>query len=215
MLRPVAVTLLLAVLSASTPQNYSSRDDAYYAERAVGAYVYVLVTHSGIMGNGSGSCIDDYHVLTAAHLMHTDDSVLSVGHLPDDLVMATVVARDTSVDLMLLRSRRKCDKYLKVGQRPPRSGQRTVSVGAPLGTDGMIVFGRVAAVNEEKGRFLVDQTTIHGQSGSAVIFLGGRDAGRLGGVVSMGWGEKGAGVVTVAHDATVIRAFLERAGLSL
>ena len=214
-LAAISLTLALSVAGQYTshPQwNWldEQREELRAIKKASEAYVYVGVSYAGQERNGSGACVGGHHILTVAHLVPSDAAKLSVGRLPDDLLRATVVALDTKRDLMLLRSRRKCETKLKISNKTPRVGQSVATFAAPMGADGVLFLGNVAAV--EKGRFMVDVTTMHGQSGAAVVQTGGQESGNLMGVVSMAWGDLGSGIVTVAIDAASVREFLDDAG---
>lgn len=202
--------LTLALLVAPLPQW--NTDTTRITRRAMDAFAYIHLDEieGDRTANGSGFYVDDFLVMTAAHNLMDGKGQVTVGRWPDDMGEAEVVLLDKDLDLALLRTPRKGADHLEIGRKHPEVTIRVVSVTAPLGLSGGVVFfGQVSAAWKDNRMILIDMTAMHGQSGAAVVALDGRDRGRAIGVISMAWGEPGWGTVALAVNADAIREFLD------
>ena len=101
-------------------------------------------TGSGFVVDGKGHVLTNNHVVEAGGTSGDIEVVLSNG----DTEKATVVGRDASYDLAVLRIKRTDLKPLQLGRSDKVVvGDQVIAVGAPLGLDQTVTTGIVSALN--------------------------------------------------------------------
>jgi len=153
---------------------------------------------------GAGVMIGDHTVLSVAHIMHRDDNIYVFSSRPR--VQADVLVTDTDRDVMILRVPERLARPIKLGD-DPGAFERVVMVGAAGGYASVVFWGRVSVVSRDLGRLLIDATIMQGMSGSGVVALEGRNAGKLIGLVFRAWGDE-FGRMTVAVSVDAVRDVL-------
>ena len=124
---------------------------AHIAATALPSVVTIKVQKGGDSGTGSGFVIDTKgHILTNNHVVSVAagggkiEVVLSNGETEE----ATVVGRDASYDLAVVKIRRTDLKPLVLGESDKVVvGDQVIAVGAPLGLDQTVTTGIVSALN--------------------------------------------------------------------
>ena len=163
---------------------------------------------------GAGVYVDDYLVLTVAHLQTSPSARMTIGVRGAKEHHVEVIRRDPEVDLMLLLTTRKANKVLKVAKENAEISQRVLTVGTPGYVPGIRSWGRVAQRNSHHGTMLIDIAVMHGSSGGAVVALDGSARGKMVGMLFQMWNVPKENVIfAVALDAETVRGFLERSGV--
>jgi len=162
--------------------------------RDYGMKVHVVVGE--VEGSGSGVLIGDDLILTANHLFIEGAKFYSDDDHSQELV---VVKWSEEHDLLLLRSKTK-HKGVALGKEP-KVLDEVYAVGHPLGSNKIIVVGRVADQTDSK--ILIDATVMEGMSGGGVF----DKKRKLIGIVVASWGKDTKFMVAIHLKA--IREFIK------
>jgi hypothetical protein len=162
----------------------------------------VVINNRTDRGSGTGVYFDPRHVLTNAHVVATARTV-EVTLLPTSgrgspvTQMATVLARDSGLDLAVLTLVESGDPHVVFGPtQDARVGDEVMAIGEPLGLAWTATFGRVSAFRQgtEFRRPSVetviqfDAAVNPGNSGGPLLTHGGKVIG----LVTFGGGSSGA-----------------------
>ncbi|MGI8718733.1 MAG: trypsin-like peptidase domain-containing protein [Lapillicoccus sp.] len=124
---------------------------ANIAARALPSVVTIKVKGTDGAGTGSGFVMDkDGHVLTNNHVVSSvaDSGTIMVLLPNNSSVPATIIGRDASYDLAVLRIDRTDIVPLQFGASADVVvGDGVIAVGAPLGLDATVTSGIVSAIN--------------------------------------------------------------------
>jgi putative serine protease PepD len=143
-----AVSLPPAPVGSIPRPNGSIAD---IAARTLPSVVTIKVSGPGIAGTGSGFVLRaDGYILTNNHVVEaaTDSGKISVTFSDGKKSDATVIGRDASYDLAVIRVDRRGLPVLLLGASAKVVvGDQVIAVGAPLGLDSTVTSGIVSALN--------------------------------------------------------------------
>jgi S1-C subfamily serine protease len=158
-------------------------------------------------GSGSGIHIGDGQILTAAHVVQNDKTVLIKNEAGKLIAGVKVVWRDRVLDLALLQIETAAAFEVDIAPldcAPNFPGQKVTLIGAPLGLALMFTKGLVIHV-DVFDRLVLDATGLFGMSGGGVIDASGHTVGIIVAVMVAGDSE-GIAAFTFAVPAHVICA---------
>ena len=122
---------------------------------------------------------DRGYVLTAAHCVNRPPTAVLT--LTINRKHATLIKENRLLDIAVLQFDAKGEKAITLAETVPMTGEEVALVGFAYGRKQLYVqIGRVALPTDEDGRFVVDVTTIRGDSGGPLI----NARGELVGIVS-------------------------------
>jgi putative serine protease PepD len=143
-----AVSLPPAPVGSLPRPNGSIAD---IAARTLPSVVTIKVSGPAIAGTGSGFVLrTDGYILTNNHVVDaaTDSGKLTVTFSDGKKSEATVIGRDASYDLAVIRVDRRDLPVLLLGASAKVVvGDQVIAVGAPLGLDSTVTSGIVSALN--------------------------------------------------------------------
>ena len=236
LVQPVVLAIVCALALASAPtQAHDFRKQVkktdpsvvllYTEGRGVGGQVDQRgrANEVGTAGLGSGVLIDnDGHVLTAAHVVQTADSVTA--HFVDGtIVKAAVIGSNPEMDVALLALERVPDgiKPAKLGDSDDVSiGDQIFVIGAPLGLSHSFSVGHIsrrhdnredqrAAVRAEV--FQTDAAINTGNSGGPMFNTKGQVLGIVSYIQTRSGGSEGLGFAVTINE--VIKSLFEERAL--
>ncbi len=124
---------------------------ANIAAKALPSVVTIKVKGADGSGTGSGFVLDrDGHIITNNHVVASaaDSGTIAVELSNGDEVQATIVGRDSSYDLAVLKTSRTDLEPLVMGpSKDVVVGDPVIAVGAPLGLESSVTSGIVSALN--------------------------------------------------------------------
>jgi putative serine protease PepD len=124
---------------------------ANIAAKALPSVVTIKVRGADGAGTGSGFVIDrDGHIITNNHVVAgaADDGSITVELAGGTEIKASVVGRDASYDLAVLKTSRRDLQPLTMGRSSDVVvGDQVIAVGAPLGLESTVTSGIVSALN--------------------------------------------------------------------
>lgn len=97
---------------------------------------------------GAAETTSASYIVTNAHVVGSAEAVV-VGFARDDSALGTVVGRDRSTDLAVVRVNETPDyvEALPVADAPPRQGTKVAAIGHPFGLEETITHGIVSGLN--------------------------------------------------------------------
>jgi S1-C subfamily serine protease len=166
---------------------------------------------SGVVYRSGGFVVTDAHVVGSA-------TTVQVGLADGSRISGQVLARDTVVDIAVVRTERTDLPPATFQQALPRPGQLVIAVGSPLGLENTVTAGIVSAVNRSLPRtgqnavplvdlIQTDAAISPGNSGGGLLDASGAVVGLneafippQAGAVSLGFAIAAATVVSVADQ---------------
>ncbi|MFB9728010.1 S1C family serine protease [Haloechinothrix salitolerans] len=228
------ITFLLALATACTPAQEGTRPpqdtnragptaapgelvtDQGYAALVDQVAPSVVTVRAG-QGIGSGVVFKSDVVITNAHVVKNSETVTLV-FADGTEANGDVVATDSITDLAVVRSERGQLPVPDYREQLPRTGDRAIAIGSPLGFENSVTAGIISGLNREipgsasRTQALVDliQTDAPispGNSGGALIDTRGRIIGineayipPKAGAVSLGFAIPAATVIDTAEE---------------
>jgi putative serine protease PepD len=124
---------------------------ASIAAKALPSVVTIKVRGADGAGTGSGFVLDkDGHIITNNHVVAgaADNGTIKIELSDGNEIDATIVGRDASYDLAVLRTSRRDLEPLTMGvSKDVVVGDQVIAVGAPLGLESTVTSGIVSALN--------------------------------------------------------------------
>jgi hypothetical protein len=164
-------------------KTYSSFESEYASVKDA----VVKIKTFGCDGNeyeGSGFAIDAHHIVTAAHVIESSESItVLVGGVP---VPAHLIGLDVSGDVALLETSGALNApFIPLENHNPAVGERVAAIGYPLGGSLTMTQGSVSALQQSitvndtqlAGLVQTDTALNHGNSGGPLMSLDGRANG--------------------------------------
>lgn len=180
------VALGMAATILLMPHSYARSAEYYPPEVKIGGTML-----SGQITQGSGTHIGDGKILTANHVVSVDMwKTLKV--FPEGAPEgrdAKVIWREEEKDLAILQTDPADLASMPIDCEDPKVGTEVSVDGYPFDFGRTTTWGRVATKVNGKGSYLVQMTTMPGQSGSAV-----RSNGTMVGVMDAMVNGKGGGM---------------------
>ncbi|WP_084037244.1 S1C family serine protease [Haloechinothrix halophila] len=225
------IAALLTVVTACTPDQDDAKsrqdtdgttapgalvtDDGYAA--LVDRVAPSVVTVKAGRGVGSGVVFTSDVIVTNAHVVG-DNKAVTLAFADGTEANGEVIATDTITDLAVVRSERGELPVPDYRERLPRTGDRAIAIGSPLGFENSVTAGVISGLNREipgsasRTQSLVDliQTDASispGNSGGALLDTRGRVIGineayipPKVGAVSLGFAIPAATVIDTAEE---------------
>lgn len=167
---------------------------------------------ASIGGLGTGFLVDDLHIMTASHVVHTAETIVIKFHdgeeIPADVVSDYRVA---DVALLKLKWKSKNGKVLELGDSDQMSiGEQVFIVGTPLGLSNSFSSGYISGRQKSKRRtsalvraeyLQTDASINHGNSGGPMFNTKGEVVGIVSYILSQSGGFEGIGFAATSNIA--------------
>jgi S1-C subfamily serine protease len=166
---------------------------------------------SGCIGSGvSIKYKNNYYVLSAAHLVRADNSVLTLMENDQEICELEVVKINVEQDLVIMRPKNRNIKplyYSELADTEPLTAQEIYIVGNPAGIEDIVSEGRVAFYNESY--MVIRDGCYFGNSGGGVYNKQGQVVGIVSAVTEIpnGMGFPGY-ILDLMVRLNVIKTFL-------
>lgn len=134
--------------TASRPADGSI---AAIAEAVLPSVVSIIAEGRTLGGTGSGFILRaDGYIVTNNHVIEAavDDGEITVAFIDGEMVPATIVGRNASSDLAVLKVNRSDLPPVALGNsNDVRVGDTAIAIGAPLGLDGTVTTGIISSLD--------------------------------------------------------------------
>lgn len=165
-----------------------------------------------VSGLGTGFLVDDLHIMTAAHVVQTAETIVIKFHDGEE-IPADVVSNYKTADVALLKLKWKSKngKVLKLGDSDKMDiGEQIFIVGTPLGLSYSFSSGYISGRQKSKKRtsalvraefIQTDASINHGNSGGPMFNTKGEVVGIVSYILSQSGGFEGIGFAASSNIA--------------